>query len=212
VTRLVGEVLEESLDIDGRAFKTLRALVLQPGFLTSEFLAGRRRAYTSPLRLYLVISVAFFLFIAWLASKGALLEIDQTVGKDAAGQARFMSDQLPRMMFLLMPAFAILLKLSFWRRLYFDHLIHAIHLHSAAFIVFAIMMPMEQVASEHWLPLLAQSALLIYFLGYFASSLRRVYNTNWLMAALKTLAILTAYLVIVGFFIEQSSSFLILSD
>jgi Protein of unknown function (DUF3667) len=51
VMQLIGEVLHESLDIDGRAFKTLRTLLLQPGVLTCEFLAGRRRTFTSPLRL-----------------------------------------------------------------------------------------------------------------------------------------------------------------
>jgi hypothetical protein len=54
---LVGEVLKETLDVDGRAYRSIRTLLLQPGVLTSEYLAGRRRSYTPPLRLYRVIRV-----------------------------------------------------------------------------------------------------------------------------------------------------------
>jgi hypothetical protein len=38
-------------------------LMFKPGFLTREFLAGRRARYLPPLRLYLVLSVVFFLAI-----------------------------------------------------------------------------------------------------------------------------------------------------
>ena len=212
VTQLIGEVLRETLDIDGRAFRTLRILFLQPGVLTQEFLAGRRRAFTPPLRLYLVISVSFFVLVAWLAARGILLDPGQKFDLDAASQSRFMSDELPRLMFVLLPAFAVLLKLAFWRRLYFDHLIYSIHLHSAAYVVLAFMLPMEQIASEHWLPMVAQVALLAYFVAYFTISLHRVYRSGWLAASLKSFAILIAYLGIVGGLIEASSNFLILSD
>ena len=64
---LLGGVLTETFEIDGRAALTMKTLFRYPGMLTSEFLAGRRRRYTSPLRLYLFISIAFFVVIAWAA-------------------------------------------------------------------------------------------------------------------------------------------------
>ena len=39
---LVGEVLRETLDVDGRAWRTIRTLFLRPGELTSEYLLGRK--------------------------------------------------------------------------------------------------------------------------------------------------------------------------
>jgi hypothetical protein len=42
----------------------MAALFFKPGFLTREFLAGRRMSYLPPLRLYLVLSVLFFLIAA----------------------------------------------------------------------------------------------------------------------------------------------------
>jgi hypothetical protein len=45
-------------------WQTLKALLFKPGFLTCEFLAGRRASYLPPFRLYLVTSVLFFLILA----------------------------------------------------------------------------------------------------------------------------------------------------
>lgn len=49
---------------DGRFVSTVRALVQHPGVLTREFLEGRRARFLSPLRLYLLASLAYFLIAA----------------------------------------------------------------------------------------------------------------------------------------------------
>ena len=127
---ILGEVVRETIDVDGRATRTLWTLIRRPGVLTSEFLSGRRRIYSPPLRLYLVISVLFFVLTVWVAEKGILLGEDQTLEADAVGQARLFADYVPRLMFILLPV-ALLLKAAFRQRLYFHHLIHSLHLHSA---------------------------------------------------------------------------------
>ncbi len=53
---------EDLTHADSRLWRTLAALMFRPGHLTREFLAGRRARYLPPLRLYLVLSVAFFLW------------------------------------------------------------------------------------------------------------------------------------------------------
>jgi len=45
---------------DGKFWKTLAALLFRPGFLTREYLAGRRRRYIGPARLFLVSSLLLF--------------------------------------------------------------------------------------------------------------------------------------------------------
>src|SRR5215218_4083043 len=45
---------------DGRFMSTVRALINHPGMLTREFLEGRRARYLSPLRLYLLASLVYF--------------------------------------------------------------------------------------------------------------------------------------------------------
>jgi hypothetical protein len=209
---LVGELLRETLDIDGRAWRTVWTLLRHPGRLTSEYLAGRRRSFTPPLRLYLVISVSFFILMAWAASRGVLLDPAQTAGLDAASQARYLSDDLPKLMFVLLPIFAFLVKIVYWQRLYFDHLIFSVHLHSAAYVLWAMLLPLEQAANKHWLPLVLQVIVMVYFVLYFDTSVRHVYGQSWFISSLKSLAVLSGYIVIVSLVIENTSSFLILAD
>ena len=181
-----------------------------PGMLTTEFLEGKRRKYTSPLRLYIVVSVAFFLWAAWIASRGLLLDSGQTMDADAGGQAQFLSEGLPRLMFVFLPLFATLLKIAFHRRLYFDHIIHSLHMHTVAYIVLAVMLPLEEVG--HWFLIALQTLVFAYFPYYVVVSTRRVYDTGWLEAALKVFAVLFAYMVVVALVIEGASNFKILSD
>ncbi|MEJ2128404.1 MAG: DUF3667 domain-containing protein [Woeseiaceae bacterium] len=209
---LFSEAIREAIDLDGRAWRTLKTLFLAPGRLTGEFLAGKRQTYTSPLRLYLFISVSFFVLLAWIASRGLLLEQGQTVEGDAAEQARFMSDLMPRLMFLLLPVFALLLKAVFRQRLYFDHLIHSVHLHCAAYIILAVMLPVEKLASENFAALALQVAALVYFVVYLLLSIKRVYAISWLAAAGRSAAVLFGYLIVFSMLVEGTSSFLIISD
>ncbi len=65
---------EDLTHADSRLWRTLGALLYRPGFLTVEFLAGRRARYLPPVRLYLVLSVAFFLFAAATQPKLAVLQ------------------------------------------------------------------------------------------------------------------------------------------
>ena len=203
--KIAGEFLEETFDIDGPVFRTLGALLLRPGVLTRDYLDGHRKRYTSPVRLYLVISVLFFVVTAWVAGKGFLLSEGQTLDTHAAGQERLFSDYVPQLMFLLLPVFALLLKVAFRQRTYFHHLIHALHLHSAAYIVLGIMMPLEQTSAWIVLTVIAQLLLLAYLLAYFVLSLRRVYQVGWLSALAWTGVILLAYMMLVAASFEAVS-------
>jgi Protein of unknown function (DUF3667) len=63
VSDLAGDAWQELSGYDGRIAATLRGL-LRPGYLTREYLAGRRARYLSPVRLYLIVSVLYFLTAA----------------------------------------------------------------------------------------------------------------------------------------------------
>ncbi|HUA24791.1 MAG TPA: DUF3667 domain-containing protein [Steroidobacteraceae bacterium] len=62
------EAFEDFTHADSRLWQTLSALLFRPGFLTREFLQGHRVRYLPPVRLYLVISLIFFV-IAGLDSR-----------------------------------------------------------------------------------------------------------------------------------------------
>jgi len=61
---LLMDAVSEFSGWDGRLASTLRDLFRRPGWLTLEFLEGRRVRYISPLRLYLMASLIYFLVAA----------------------------------------------------------------------------------------------------------------------------------------------------
>ena len=64
VRQLAGDAWRELVGWDGRLARTLRALLRHPGELTRALLDGQRRRYISPVRLYLVCSVVYFVLAA----------------------------------------------------------------------------------------------------------------------------------------------------
>jgi Protein of unknown function (DUF3667)/Domain of unknown function (DUF4286) len=80
---MMRDLLGDILDFDSRVWRTLRPLALKPGVLTAEFLRGRRTHYSPPFRMYLILSVAFFL----VASLGSDPGADLHIGPDSGGGA-----------------------------------------------------------------------------------------------------------------------------
>jgi hypothetical protein len=71
---LFGEALDGLAGWDGKIPATLWLLVSRPGALTVEFLGGRRARYLRPLRLYLTLSLVYFLALQldWGSAKRTL--------------------------------------------------------------------------------------------------------------------------------------------
>ncbi len=61
MSEFASETFESLTHADSRLWRTLWLLLTKPGFLTVEFLEGRRARYLPPFRLYLVLSVVLFL-------------------------------------------------------------------------------------------------------------------------------------------------------
>ncbi|MCW5579914.1 MAG: DUF3667 domain-containing protein [Luteimonas sp.] len=57
---LVGDVLDSVFEWDGRLPRTIAPLLLKPGYLTREYLAGHRVRYVSPFRLFFFLAVLTF--------------------------------------------------------------------------------------------------------------------------------------------------------
>ena len=66
----LGHFLSEATEVlthaDSRVWGTIWPLLSRPGFLTREYFAGRRARYLQPFRLYLIMSVVFFVLSALL--------------------------------------------------------------------------------------------------------------------------------------------------
>src|SRR5271170_2220710 len=64
LSEFLGEAAEVITHADSRVWQTFVPLLFRPGFLTEQYLAGRRASYLPPFRLYIVLSVIFFLVMS----------------------------------------------------------------------------------------------------------------------------------------------------
>jgi hypothetical protein len=58
---LIRDAFGDLFELDSRLWRTLVPLAFRPGRLTRDYLRGRRARYMPPFRMYLVLSLAFFL-------------------------------------------------------------------------------------------------------------------------------------------------------
>jgi hypothetical protein len=58
---LVTHLVYDIMHFDSKFFDTLKYLLLKPGFLTKEYLRGRRSSYLHPVRMYVFASAIFFI-------------------------------------------------------------------------------------------------------------------------------------------------------
>jgi Protein of unknown function (DUF3667) len=73
---------------DGKFFSSVKYIMTRPGFLTSEYIAGRRMSYLNPVRFYVFTSFLFFLILFSFLVKEDDLKIDKkdiitTASKDS---------------------------------------------------------------------------------------------------------------------------------
>ena len=148
--------LHELTHFDSKIFRTLEALVLRPGLLTVEYLAGRRQRYVLPLRLFLVI----FALNLFLYTRPGIALYDIRFITTASQQSKPFADLLERnaskrhmtkdalfdqinehwqhnaSLFQLMDVFffAVCLALLNWRRYFVEHLIFSLHTLAFSFL------------------------------------------------------------------------------
>lgn len=66
---LVIHYFQDLVHYDGKLWQTMKSLVISPGKVQKEFLAGRRKAYLDPIRFYVFSSTVFFLLFFVLVGK-----------------------------------------------------------------------------------------------------------------------------------------------
>lgn len=79
---IIGDFADSVLNLDTRLPRTIWPLLAKPGFLTTEYFAGRRVRYVSPVRLFVFISIVTFFVAQFTVSFG-----DGTVKFDDDGDS-----------------------------------------------------------------------------------------------------------------------------
>jgi hypothetical protein len=132
----------------------------------------------------------------------------------------FVLGNLPLMMFILIPLFAAVLKLIYIRRkhLYIKHVVHALHVHSFAYLMYAIcLLIIFKVLTENNFPTWDVEAIrwtlsIIFFVGvstYVYVSFLKVYKQGWFKTLIKfnIVGFIYSFFLYVFFGIEVFVSF-----
>ena len=220
--RLLGDLVEELFQLESRLWRTLWLLFRRPGLLTCEYSAGRRVAYTTPLRLYLLASVAYF-FVAGLAPHGSdaitigsgdATELQQQIAHTPAGWQRNLLEHVaraqrdpkamaaaaraalatwvPRLMAILVPLFA-LVTFAFFRRCQRYYVEHLVFaLHLHA--VAFLWLALGESARDHFGGAVAFFAVVAW--SFFGA--RRVFGDSWWRLAWKLPLVGMLYAIALG--------------
>ena len=131
------DATKELLEIDGKLSRTIKMLFLHPGKLSEEFELGRRTQYSRPLRMYLVTSVILFFILASFRvpyeAQADLIQVSFLIFPVG------MLEQIPKLMFFLLPVYGIILKMFDRRRFYVFYLIFSLHLHTVFYLLFIVL-------------------------------------------------------------------------
>jgi hypothetical protein len=216
---VVGDVWEAITNLEGRILQSLGLLFFFPGFLTREYLEGRRVRWMSPVRLYLVVSVAYFGLVSLTGWGGIDFNIDVTGETAADIQAEldergFASEEelertaqealgtwIPRAMFLLLPFFAGLVSFARRpsRRTYPQHVVFALHVHAAWFWGFALTGTAGGIVGNATVESVLSALALAYALWYLVVALRTVYGGSILANLFSGVVVgATYWMVVIG--------------
>ena len=175
------DLTHELLHVDGKIFKSVWTLLARPGALTRDYFEGRRARWISPIRLYLVFSVAYFGFAALVDDEGEAVRTYSPLGV------------------LLLPLFAWLVALVATGRRHFpQHLYFALHVHAAWFAAWLIreiggvLLSPRVMNSTRWLGWL----MLVYSVAYLVLAFKVAYRETLVKAALKMVAVGVAYILV----------------
>ncbi len=271
VWHLVSHFFNDITHFDGKFFTSMKDLVLKPGFLSKEYMAGRRVAYLNPIRMYLFTSFIFFLiffsfykvdehsvregannttnvamdssqlhvdsavsrpgekpfismtpakyssvkeydsliaagkvkdnwFIRMLTRKN--IEIDQKYHNNADAAVNRFNEKflhtIPQLLFLLLPLFALILKLLFIRHkefYYTDHAIFTIHFYIFVFIgllfIFGLRL-LSATTGTAWLEYV-NTVLILLLLFYLYKAMRNVYRQKRFKTIIKFALLLFSF-------------------
>jgi hypothetical protein len=218
---LLHEGIHEFLHLDGKLVATLKALLFRPGRLTVEHFRGRRARYIGAIRLYLTLSVIFFIIAAHAneSTRGELkldsseqkisIEAPNAAGNNLAkrltgGLKKAFEDpelfrhaflgNMSRVMFVMVPLFALGLRIAYRNRerRYPGFVYFSLHYHS---LIFFALIVSDLVWFTHVDSLSTWTNLLVilWCLVYLFLALRKVFGGTWRSTALRIAALGVVY-------------------
>ncbi len=198
VTGLVNSFLGDYFAFDSKLMSSIKPLIGRPGFLTTEYIESKRVHYISPLRLYIFISILFFLILNW----GSGDSVPGNAGESKDVWDDFFNNYMPKIFFFLVPLFAGLLKLMFRKTgvRYVFQLVGALHFHAFVFLVLSLFMLLSSVFAKmgmYQVNVVLLVILLLWFLVYLFISTKRITGIGGFKLVWKYLVLLILYSICV---------------
>jgi len=78
VWHLIQHFFNDITHFDGKFFSTVKYLIRKPGFMSAEYMAGRRASYLNPIRMYVFTSAIFFILLFALRSPDDIVHVNET--------------------------------------------------------------------------------------------------------------------------------------
>ena len=90
--------IEDLVHYDSGFWKTIKYLLFYPGKLSKEYIAGRRKQFVPPVKLYIFISFITFFLLSILTSVGShpetpMITVDKKEQTEKAGNVRFSTEK-----------------------------------------------------------------------------------------------------------------------
>lgn len=222
VGHVAHEAFHELVHLDSKLFSTLRALVFQPGLLTAEYFAGRKKRYIAPLRLFLTLFA--LQFIAFSVYKpAALYSVDAVAAMDMSGGFDRSVAKIAAKRGLPLETFkervdakwhksltwlqlgnilgvAVILMLLHRRRFFAEHLVFSAHLLSFSYLMSLLPWPVYAAYGVRLGPVQTLISVLftIVLLVYGYAAIRRFYGSSKGRAVVQT-AVLSFGVSVVSF-------------
>jgi len=208
VRHLLHDAVHDLTHLDAKIWRTIRALLVQPGLLTKEYWEGRRGLWIRPFRLYLTIYILHLLLLPNVAGPVALrfaayrdasgkphISIGTVAEKEAIDEALVNEVQhvYKWAQYASLTLFAGVMFLLYRRRQrYFGgHMILAMHFYSFGNILSAVTTPLTT-----FVPQPVRPVFILIPLAYIFLMLRRIFGQKIWVTALKTVPILLSFVII----------------
>lgn len=216
---------------DGKFFTTIKYLLFYPGKLTEEYLAGRRVKLMKPIQLYLVINLLYFFLMKRVDVFITYLELQIKNNQGLAQDVKLRADKvgitvseyierfdtlLPTtsktFIFILIPSIAIGIWLFYFKRIrtFVPHLIFATHFFTF-FLAFTLLFfelifrwfnPEALTFNQKMIGVLSGVLVLTVYLFF---ALKREYKQKILLTLVKTIALMTWTLAMIGLYNQATT-------
>lgn len=208
--KYITQYFENAYSFDNKIWITLWMLFRRPGFLTTEFNAGKIVSYVHPMKLLMFISLLFFLFFfsiagEWLhvvnapavADEPSAYTLERTMFENEF--IGYAGKWTPILVLLLAPFMAFLCRILYRKHStgYMGNFAFVLHLNSVTFISLAAYLLLYRFFPTQ--SILWTWIFLLYLLYYTTAASHTVYTgTGWVKSAVKSLLLWFIFLIVIS--------------